>query len=130
MESITPISTRHWCVSEDLGAGVVPHRAKDDGEEKENGDASLPCSCAELTQLDHICSLRSFRTLDNFEFNRVAFVQALVSLDYNCRVVDKYIWTVVARDEAVALRIVEPFDSALHLASSLDRPGSLYFPSF
>lgn len=33
---------------------------------------------------DHICSLRSFRTLDNFEFDRVLFVQALVSLAYDC----------------------------------------------
>lgn len=33
---------------------------------------------------DHICSLRSFRTLDNFEFDHVLFVQALVSRAYDC----------------------------------------------
>jgi hypothetical protein len=77
----------------------------------------------QLTQLDHICGLRSFRTLDNFEFNRVPFVKGPISLAYNCRVVDKYVWTVIAPDEAVTLRIIKPFDWALHLSSSLDRPG-------
>jgi len=41
-------------------------------------------SCARLCRTpDHICSLRSsFRTLDNFECNRVPFVQGFVSLAY------------------------------------------------
>jgi len=55
--------------------------------------------------------------LDNFEFNGVSFIQGFVSLAYDCRVVDKYIWTVIAPNEAVAFRIIEPFDSALHLVS-------------
>lgn len=63
---------------------------------------------------DHICGLRSFRTLDNFEFDRVLFVQSLVSLVYDCRVMDKNIWTVIASDESESFRIIEPFDSALH----------------
>jgi hypothetical protein len=54
-----------------------------------------------LGQLDHIASLRSFRTLDNFEFNRVAFVQGFVSLPCDCCVVDKYIRSVLAPDKSV-----------------------------
>src|SRR5258708_7745663 len=71
----------------------------------------------------HICSLRSFRTLGNLEFNRVPLVQGFVSLADDCRIVDKYIWTVIAPDKPVPSGVVEPFDYALHLASSLDRPG-------
>jgi hypothetical protein len=60
--------------------------------------------------------------LDNFEFNGVPFLQGFVSLGYDCRVVDKDIWTVIAPDEAAAFRIIEPFDSTLHVLSSLDCP--------
>jgi hypothetical protein len=38
---------------------------------------------------------------------------------------DKYIWTVIAPDETVALRVIERFDPALHLTFSLP-----YFLSF
>ena len=69
----------------------------------------------ELTQLDYIARLRPLWTLDNFEFNSVPFVQGFVSLAYDSRVVDKYIWTVPADDEAVAFRIIKPFDYTLHL---------------
>ena len=68
----------------------------------------------------HICSLRSFRTLDNFEFNLVPFILGLIALAYDCRVVDKYIWTIIAPDEAVAFRIMELLDYALH--QRLSRP--------
>ena len=67
-----------------------------------------------LAELDYITSFRSFRTLDNFEFNRIPFVQGFVSLAYDCRVVDKYVWTVIAPDEAVAFRMIKPFDLASH----------------
>jgi len=66
---------------------------------------------------DHICSLRPLWTLDNFEFDRVPFVEGFVSLAYDCRVMDKYIWTVLASNEAVAFRVIEPFDLALHYRS-------------
>jgi hypothetical protein len=67
------------------------------------------------TQLDYVCSLRPLWTLDNFEFNGVSFVQGFVSLAYDSRVVDKYVWTVPTSDEAIAFRIIEPFDYTLHL---------------
>ncbi len=65
-------------------------------------------------QLDHVTSLRPLWTLDNFEFNRVPFVQGLVTLADDCRVMDKYVWTVIASDEAVAFRVIEPSDLTLH----------------
>jgi len=67
-----------------------------------------------LTQLDYITSLRSFWTLDNCEFNRVPFVQGFVSLAHNCRVVDKYILTAIAPDEAVTFLVIEPLDHTFH----------------
>ena len=63
----------------------------------------------------YICSLRSLWTLDNFEFNRVPFVQGFVSLAYDSRVVDKYIWTVIMPDEVLTFCVIEPLDGAFHL---------------
>jgi hypothetical protein len=57
--------------------------------------------------------------LDNFEVNPVPLVQDFISLAYDSRVVDKYIWTVLAPDKAIASQIIEPSDHALHLTSSL-----------
>src|ERR1700730_1244323 len=64
--------------------------------------------------LCHICRLRPLWTLDNFEFNRVPFVQGFVSLAYDCRVVDKYVGSILASDETVTFRVVEPLDLAFH----------------
>lgn len=64
---------------------------------------------SESTQLSDIGCLRTLGTLDNFEFNSVSFIQGFVSLAYDCRVVHKYIWTVIPSNEAVAFRIIEPF---------------------
>jgi hypothetical protein len=74
----------------------------------------MRCKADQLTQLGYIASLRSFTTLDDLEFNCVPFVEGFVSVAYDCRVMNKYVWTVVAPDEAVAFRIIEPFDYALH----------------
>jgi hypothetical protein len=74
--------------------------------------------------LDYVPSLRSLSTLNDLEFNRIAFVQALVSIAHYCRVMDKYIWTVIASDETVPLGVVEPFDLAPHLAPPQSRRGN------
>src|SRR5258708_2436972 len=66
----------------------------------------------------HICSLRSLSTLDNFEFNRVPFIQGFVSLGYDCCVMYKYIWAVIAPDEAVTSCVIEPPDCAMHFCVS------------
>ncbi len=67
--------------------------------------------------------LAALGPLNNFEFNAVSLLQSSVSLAYDCCVVDKYIRPVIASNEAVAFRIVEPFDLALHAA--LPRPTLL-----
>jgi hypothetical protein len=63
----------------------------------------------------HIRGLRSFRPLDNLEFNRIPFIQGLVTLGYDRRVMDKHIRTSIAPDEAITFRIVEPLDRAFHV---------------
>jgi hypothetical protein len=66
--------------------------------------------------------------LDDFEFNRILLVQGFVSLTYDCSVMNKYIRTVIASDETMAFAIVEPFDLALHLPSSLGPNGFALLP--
>src|SRR5258706_9369881 len=41
-----------------------------------------------------------------------------VSLAYDCRVVDKYIWTAIAPDEAVTFLVIEPLDYAFHYSTT------------
>src|SRR2546429_3568233 len=48
-------------------------------------------STLRLRRFDHVGSLRSARTMGDFEFNRVPFTQSSVSRGQDCRVVDKYI---------------------------------------
>jgi hypothetical protein len=62
----------------------------------------------------YVGSLRAFLTLDNLEFDLVAFLQALVSLNCNCAVVNEDIRAVIPADEPVSLRIVEPLDGSFH----------------
>jgi hypothetical protein len=68
----------------------------------------------------HICSLRPLCTLDDFEFNRVPFVQGFVSLAYDCRVMYKYIRTIHASNEAVPFCVIEPLDCAFHFLVNSD----------
>jgi hypothetical protein len=68
--------------------------------------------------------LRSLWTLDNFEFNRVPFVQRFVSLAYDSCVVDKYIWPAIGPDEAVTFCVIEPLDRAFHHSTTPLRPFS------
>ena len=67
-----------------------------------------------LAELRYVTGLRPLGTLDNFEFNRVPFIKNFVALAYDARVVDKYVWTVLAPDEAVTFRVIEPLDCAVH----------------
>ncbi len=58
--------------------------------------------------LDNVRSLRSFLAFDDFEFNRVAFLKALVAFRADRAIVHKYIGPIRAADEPVALGVVEP----------------------
>src|SRR5256885_10226033 len=74
-------------------------------------------STLRLRRFDHVGSLRSARTMGDFEFNRVPFTQSSVSRGQDCRVVDKYIRATRVPDEAVTFGIIEPFDLAVHVRS-------------
>ena len=56
--------------------------------------------------------LRALLAFCDFEFDRVAFLQALVALRSDCAVVYKNVGTISAPDEPVSLCVVEPLDRA------------------
>lgn len=62
----------------------------------------------------YIGRLRPFLSLDDLEFNVVAFLQALISITGNGAVVDEYIRSRVASQEAVPFRVIEPLHRSLY----------------
>src|SRR5262249_20082498 len=78
---------------------------------------TLPVSMiagSSLACLLHVCSLRSFRTLHDLEFDRISFLQSTVAVANDCGVVDKDIGAVIAPDKSVSFGIIEPFDRSSH----------------
>jgi hypothetical protein len=79
-----------------------------------------------------VCSLRPLLPFGDFKFDRIPFLQAFIPLGSNCAVVNKNIGAILAPDEPVPLRVVEPFDrtfQTFHLSSPrsarpLDSQGS------
>ena len=57
-----------------------------------------------------IGSLGTFGSLDYLEFDGISFLQRAVTISYNSRVVNKYIWSVISPDKSVAFRIIEPLN--------------------
>ena len=53
--------------------------------------------------------LRAFLSLNNFEFNVIALLEAFVSLRLDGTVVDEHIRAVIPADKAEALCVIEPF---------------------
>ena len=51
----------------------------------------------------HIRCLRPLGTLDNFEFDRISFLQRPVTISDNRRVVHEYIRSIFPTDESVTL---------------------------
>jgi len=66
------------------------------------------------TGLRYIGRLRALLSLDDLEFNRVALLQALISIAGDSAVMDEYIRSTVAPQEAVPLRVIEPLYRALY----------------
>src|SRR5260370_40006319 len=60
-------------------------------------------------RLGYVLGLRTFLALDNFEFNVIAFLQALVAFRLDGAVVDKPGRAVVPANKAEALRVVKTF---------------------
>jgi hypothetical protein len=62
--------------------------------------------------------LRTFLTFGDFELNLITFLQALVSLGGDCTVMNENIWPIVASNEPVPFRVIEPLHctfQAIHL---------------
>jgi hypothetical protein len=59
--------------------------------------------------LGYALCLRAFLSLNNFEFNVIALLEALVSLRLDGTVVDEHIRAVIPADKAEALSVIEPF---------------------
>jgi len=59
--------------------------------------------------LGHAFCLRTFLSLNNFEFNVIALLEAFVSLRLDGTVVDEHIRAVIPADKAEALCVIEPF---------------------
>jgi len=69
-----------------------------------------------IPQPDNCIRLRALLTLDDVELNIIALFKRFIAIQLNCRVVDEYIWSVIASDESVALGVVEPLDFAFVLS--------------
>src|SRR5687768_8147161 len=63
--------------------------------------------------LPDVGGLKTLRAASDFEFHLVAFTQALEALRADRAVVDEHVLAAVLRDEAVALRVVEPLHRSL-----------------
>ena len=59
--------------------------------------------------LGYAFCLRAFLSLNNFEFNVIALLEAFVSLRLDGTVVDEHIRAVIPADKAEALCVIEPF---------------------
>lgn len=59
--------------------------------------------------LGHAFCLRAFLSLNDFKFNIIALLEALVSLRLDGTIVDEHIRAVIPADKAEALCVIEPF---------------------
>src|SRR5271154_157957 len=77
--------------------------------------------------LCNVGCLGSFRSLDNFKLYRISFLQSPIAVTSNGRIMHKYIWPVIAPDEAIPLGIIEPLDRSLHVKRDLQPGGRKKF---
>ena len=59
--------------------------------------------------LGYALCLRAFLSLNDFEFNVIALLEALVSLRLDGTIVDEHIGPIISADKAEALCVIEPF---------------------
>ena len=85
------------------GSGV--DRAFESVSTQEDQSGRLSCGL-----LCHTLCLRTFLSLNNFEFNVIALLEALISLRLDGTVVDEHVRAVIPADKAEALRVIEPFN--------------------
>ncbi len=61
----------------------------------------------------HICGLFSLRTIYDFEFNLVVFIQTAESFTLKSREMDEYVLATFLFNETISLLIIEPLNSTL-----------------
>jgi hypothetical protein len=66
-----------------------------------------------ILQADDVLGLKTLRSLLHFKFNRLAFIQTLVTVSLDRREVHEHIFTGLALDETIAFCRVEPLDCTL-----------------
>jgi hypothetical protein len=68
-----------------------------------------------LASFFYVGRLWAFGSLNNFKFDRISFLQRAVAISHNRGIMNEYVWAIIAPDEAIAFRVVEPFHSTSHL---------------
>src|SRR5690348_6749599 len=106
-----------------------PRRWAVTGRKSKGPRGAGPSSCryrAGSGGLGHVCGLWALLALNDLELDAVAFLEGLEPTALDGAVVDEYIRATLMRDEAVALRVVEPLhgpSDACHVAYLLlNRP--------
>jgi hypothetical protein len=61
----------------------------------------------------NVLRLQALRAFADLEFNRLPFVERLVSVHLNCRKMDKHVLAGLALDESVAFAGIEPLHCSL-----------------
>src|SRR6266852_1669819 len=77
--------------------------------------------------LRHVRRLRPLGPLHNLEFDRISFLQCPVTVSDNRGIMYEHIRPILAPDESVSFRIIEPLYCSLHFVSPL---AGDYFVSY
>jgi len=80
-----------------------------------------------LGDLGYVGRLWSFLALHNFELDLVALLQTLIAFAGDGAIVNEHVRSIIAAEEAVSLRIVEPLHSAFQTIH-VRPPFSCRFP--
>src|SRR5690606_2173912 len=65
-------------------------------------------------QFHNVGCLQASLTVDQIEFNGVAFVKGLEAFALDGGVMDKYVVAILALDEPITLFLIKPLDFSLH----------------
>ncbi len=76
------------------------------------------CRCGVLLPGDRI-GLRALLTIDDVEFDLVPFLQRLVTVHLNCRIMNENVRSILTADESEPLGVVEPLDCAFVLSHGI-----------
>jgi len=68
----------------------------------------------DLAGLLNVSGLRAFGALHNLKLDWISFLQCPIAVACDCGVVDKDVGTIVAPDEPISFRIIEPLYGSSH----------------